>query len=719
MSSDNTTPQPPQTPRTWQQWLVVLALVAAAIWFALHNPKTARSIALVGLGFGGVVMIHELGHFIVAKLGGIRVEAFSIGFPPVLIGIRKRKKGFKIRLLPRSLTDDAIQEGDSPTEYQIGLIPLGGFVKMLGQSDTGAAAATDDPHSFANRPIWIRIAVVAAGVVFNALGAMILFTAIFLYGIDLKPAVVGEVVPNSPAYDAGIKPGDRIVQIDGQRFVDFEAVLLAPALSAKGKPIEMVVRGAQGERTVKLIAERASGDPTGLRALGIVEAHTLTIDPKLAENPTLAQEIFQQSGLKPNDQVRAVNDQPITAPWELYDKLNQSLSPEVKLTLSRSSDDGQTRTQATVRLPLRYAPVVRNFRNENDVAHFFGLTPLLKVSSVLERPQAMKLWQQTQRSVLKRLGRPMPPSQFDSKPALQEGDVIIRVGNVAFPTYAQLRQVTTEHKDKPLEMVVWRKDQAGQLTATTVIVWPYEVPDSNRVTIGISVDLAMELPYVAATIEKAGVTLLAPLPAGARIIAVDGQPTETFYDIVRRIHDTRGQRISIDYISDGQAGGAGLIVPSQGGIYAEAFFGTAVPFAALMQVYKADNAWQAAAMGYRKAQQFIVRTVITIWRLIQRQVPSSSLVGPVGIIRVSYTLADSSLIHYLYFLGLIGACLAVMNLLPLPVLDGGVIVMLLIEKLAGKPIPEKIQSTISYVGLALLLSLMLWVTYRDVLRILF
>jgi regulator of sigma E protease len=93
--------------------------------------------------------------------------------------------------------------------------------------------------------------------------------------------------------------------------------------------------------------------------------------------------------------------------------------------------------------------------------------------------------------------------------------------------------------------------------------------------------------------------------------------------------------------------------------------------------------------------------------------------GPVGIISVSYTIADTSLIHYLYFLGLLSSILAVMNLLPLPVLDGGVILMLVIEKIIGRPINEKVQAAVTYAGLALILALMLLVTYNDILRILF
>ena len=81
---------------------------------------------------GAVVFIHELGHFIVAKLGGIKVEAFSIGFPPTILAVRKLKKGFRMRLFPKIGQEPELAEGDSETDYWLGIIPFGGFVKMLG-----------------------------------------------------------------------------------------------------------------------------------------------------------------------------------------------------------------------------------------------------------------------------------------------------------------------------------------------------------------------------------------------------------------------------------------------------------------------------------------------------------------------------------------------------------------------------------------------------------
>ena len=708
-----------KNPNPYSQWILFALIAAALVSFAMRNPQAARTIFLVAIGFGGVVMIHELGHFIVAKLGGIKVEAFSVGFPPVVFGVRKLKKGFRFRFLPKPGAEEIVNEGDSPTEYQIGLVPLGGFVKMLGQSDSGPAEQTDDPRSFNNRPIWIRIAVVAAGVIFNAVGAMLMFMALFLHGIDLKPAVVGDVAPNSPAYEAGLRPGDKIIEINGERFVDFEAVVLAPALSGKGEPIWMTVQRPDGQQQIKVVAERAAGDTTGLRSIGVSEAHTLTVEPQIAQDAEWVKTIFEQTGLRPGDEVKAVNGQPVSTPWDLTQKIRQTLLPQAVLTVSRSWPEGSPKTQENLTFAMRVGPTVSNFRQENDLAHIFGLVPCLKVSAVLERPQAMGLMTRITTRVKTLLGKEVAAEAEYDKPALNVGDLIVRIGQTPFPTFKQLREITTEHKNKPLEITVLRTQPDGQRQETPVTVVPYEVPGSSRVTIGIAAELAMDVPIVAQTLDGGMPEMGLEMPAGARITAVDGQPVGDFYQIAQILTANRGQRVSIDYLADGVAGGTGLVVPQRGGVYAESSLTISIPFQSMMLPFKAEKPLEAIGMGLKKARQFVVRTVITLYRLLRKEVPSSSLVGPVGIIKVSYTIADSSLIHYLYFLGLIGSCLAVMNLLPLPVLDGGVIVMLLIEKISGKPIPEKVQGAISYAGLALLLSLMLWVTYNDIIRILF
>ena len=143
-------PQSKQSVKINFRVFMLLILVIVAVYFISRHITAFGNIIVVLLGFGGVVVIHEFGHFIVAKLSDIKVEAFSIFMPPTLIGIKKTVNGFRFRILPRFFpkedTDqnaehDEDRDGliftlgsavkDGETEYRIGLIPLGGFVKML------------------------------------------------------------------------------------------------------------------------------------------------------------------------------------------------------------------------------------------------------------------------------------------------------------------------------------------------------------------------------------------------------------------------------------------------------------------------------------------------------------------------------------------------------------------------------------------------------------
>lgn len=701
---------------TAQIAIFVLAAAAVVVW-GIRNPSVASRIVAVMLGFGGIVMIHEFGHFIVAKLGGIKVEAFSIGFPPVVVGIRKLKKGWRIRLLPKIGQPQHLEEGDDETEYQIGLIPVGGFVKMLGQSDSGAAEATDDPRSYANRPIWIRIATVAAGVVFNAIGAVIIFIILFMNGINLKPAMIGQVVPNSPAQEAGLRPGDEIVEVDGERFVDFEAVLLAPVLSVPGEPVTFVVReaGSGQEKTVKIVAEKQAGDSSNLRKMGISALTTLTIEPQIARSPELVEEIYKLTGLYPGDKVKAVNGQIVDTPWDFTRKVTQVFDSKVTLTVWRKwqSANGSEKL-VDVDFPMQVGPVVENFRDEFDLAHFGRLVPRLKIEAVMEPTRTDALIQWFQTAILRRTPQ---PAVWD---LLKAGDILLKVADVEYPNYKQLRELTTAYEGRPLPITVLRSGQQGDALPIEIVVTPKARIGSKRVMIGFAAGLDLENSVVGQVLPGAGQTSEIPaVPAGAVITAVNGQSVENFYQIAALLQKNAGQSIRIDYQFRGQAGTTTLSVDAYEPVHAQAMIAAGIPFEELTRCYKAANPAIAAQMGFKKAGQFVLRSYVTLGRLFQRSVPVSSLAGPVGILSMSYQVAGDSLAHYLYFLGLISSCLAVMNLLPLPVLDGGHIVLLLIEKITGRPIHERVLAPIMYAGMALLLGLILWVTYHDILRIVF
>ena len=145
------------------------------------------------IALGILVFVHELGHFLVAKKAGIRVERFSLGFPPKMFGI---------------------QIGE--TEYCLSWIPFGGYVKVAGMADVGADAATGEPWEFPSKPIWVRMAVIFAGPLMNFIFAFFAYAFIFLYfGIDTVESTTVAPMQDSLSAAAGIRERDRILSVDG------------------------------------------------------------------------------------------------------------------------------------------------------------------------------------------------------------------------------------------------------------------------------------------------------------------------------------------------------------------------------------------------------------------------------------------------------------------------------------------------------------------------
>jgi regulator of sigma E protease len=170
---------------------------------------------------GVLIFFHELGHFLVARLLGVGVEKFSLGFGPKLFG---KKIGI--------------------TEYRISAIPLGGYVKMVGESPDSELDPSDIPISFTHKHVFKRVLIVAAGPLFNILLALIIFFGIFQISglLILKPGI-GEVNEDTPAYMAGLKKDDLVVSIDGVDISSWEDMANA-IMASKGKTLAIsVLRG--------------------------------------------------------------------------------------------------------------------------------------------------------------------------------------------------------------------------------------------------------------------------------------------------------------------------------------------------------------------------------------------------------------------------------------------------------------------------------------------
>src|SRR4029079_12343648 len=139
------------------------------------------NILKVAFGLGFVIFLHELGHFLLAKWNGVKVEKFSIGFGPTLLGVRRGE-----------------------TEYVLAAVPLGGFVKMLGESPEDEANKSSDPRAYPNKSVGARMAIISAGVIMNLILGRGCFAYSYGVGMIEVPTRIGSVVPGSPAYEAGV-----------------------------------------------------------------------------------------------------------------------------------------------------------------------------------------------------------------------------------------------------------------------------------------------------------------------------------------------------------------------------------------------------------------------------------------------------------------------------------------------------------------------------------
>jgi regulator of sigma E protease len=262
---------------------------------------------------GVLVFVHELGHFLAAKRVGVRVLKFQLGFNPTILSFTR---------------------GD--TEYSIGALPLGGYVKMAG--DNPEEHRTGAPDEFLSKSKWERFQVLVMGPVMN-LGLAVILMAVVLYqgaerlAYEDKPVLVGVVEQGSPAAQAGIKPGDRIVSVNDKEVESWEAFYMA--LSPKTN--QEVTVGFERDGTVQTARVTPVPPPDSksrfefgeIGVLPDTHPHVATIIPG---------EAAERAGLKPNDIVLSVNNEPITFSADLKKAIASRPEQEISLSILRDGE---------------------------------------------------------------------------------------------------------------------------------------------------------------------------------------------------------------------------------------------------------------------------------------------------------------------------------------------------------------------------------------------
>ncbi len=287
---------------------------------------------------GILVWVHEFGHFLMAKLFRVRVEVFSIGFGPPIIAKRFGE-----------------------TLYQIAAIPLGGYVKLYGEEEN-----VNDPAAFSSKKPWQKIIIALGGPLFNFILTIILFAAIFTVGVEVpkyvkEPVVVGYIEKNSWAEEVGLKPGDKIIKINGyevKKWEELKNIFLKLSIEGKKEAYLYVERGGE----ILAIRVKLPEFKTGQEKLGIAPYIPPVIGKVVEGSPAY------QVGLRPGDVILEVNKKKINSWYELVEVIRNSEGDVLNLTVKR----GDRILEVSV-IPAR---------NPRTGQLFLGITP--KVETVKE-----------------------------------------------------------------------------------------------------------------------------------------------------------------------------------------------------------------------------------------------------------------------------------------------------------------------------------------------
>jgi regulator of sigma E protease len=661
------------------------------------------------VGLGVVIFVHELGHFIVAKAVDIRVEQFALGFGTRLFGVRRGE-----------------------TDYRVNLIPMGGYVKLAGQEDFGPVKDTAplDPRSFPNKPVSARFAVVAAGVVMNVILAAVLFIIVCLAGIRFPAPIIGGTLPGSPAENAeihwlgknepvslGLKPGDRILKVDSKRVTGFPQLSTVAALANADQEFTLLIERRRDGKVTEGTTTIGVLEMGGMLRFGLLPALSTTF---AALGDTIADDPFRDG-----DKILAINNQPIRYHWQIEAVEVHLQGKPVTVTILRDRKEMDVNVQPTLRMHpgvffrkdgTRVGGKIVDYRSQDKRV-------LLRLPEGTEKTLLLDqvIWP-ARSEILDLLGlvpRLRVTGVIKDSPAyhsgLNPGDVILEYDKRPTPTLGQFLQINDLLAETETTIVVLRENKRLPLAIRPAT-------HKGRVVVGITTGVDLSNPVVA-YVRKGSPADGVGIVRGDVFTGIKGNKVENWialFDALKISRDNRGLILSIQ----GSSGEKQVRLPVLTPLvfspedYRFVLFPGPRGFTVLMGEEVKKNPAEAVVWGFHQTWDFISMTYATLISYFRGTVSSKEFRGPVGIGSIAIEAGREGVVPFIYLMAMISVSLAVFNFLPIPVVDGGLAVFLLIEKILGRPVPLKIQSAVTIVGWGLVLFLFLVLTWNDIQRIL-
>ena len=651
--------------------LPLMYAVAGALALNLTGASHSFfSVVYAILGISALIFVHELGHFLACKVTGTRVETFAIGFGPRLFGWEREKGGRRRFTLGARQTDPAAGAMD----FRIAAIPLGGYVKMAGEiggdgsATSGLAPAREPlPDEFPGKSIPQRFLIAVAGVVMNVIAAIVCLTVAYGVGYEDLPPVVGDVVPGGPAWSAGVRPGDVLSSYGGQRLRTFSDLKQEVILAPRGE--ESALELVRGGQPMSVRVAPAFDPSIGFQGLQVYPASVLTVREGGTE--------LRFDATTPG----RVHGRRVLGGLAAYAALEAASVARLPSVVVEGPDGRK------VNVALR-----RQGTEATSGPFRLGVTPYTEpvVSAV--------------RGAAKAAG-------------LAVGDVLVAADDAAIHGRAEL----------------WVRDRVATLSvrrAGAAVSLPVALADGDAVAAFVDdfatggpaaakpapdaplrVALAgFELPDGESPAAKAGVL------AGDTVVSIGGTAVASWEELLAAGKRLDGAPVAL-VVRTGDAAPRTVTVTPRRAV--ERVPGVAsLERSDALAVVPVDGATDALGLGLKRTVSEIRNVFRTIARFFTGDISfSKNVSGPVTIATISSSAASKGLSAFLVFLAFISVNLAVLNVLPIPVLDGGTMMFLLIEAVRRKRLSDEAIGRMQLAGFALLMLLMVFALKNDVSRL--
>jgi regulator of sigma E protease len=664
-------------------------------WFA--QPANWWVVFQVAGGLGFVIFVHELGHFLVAKACGVKCEKFFLGFDVGGLKLASFKAG--------------------ETEYGIGILPLGGYVKMLGQDDNPSAAASEaqrarlsgdlpaepvagphpawDPRSYPAQSVPKRMAIISAGVIMNVIFAVIMASLAYGIGVREMTCALSSVRTGGAAWRAGLRTGDEIVAIAGRKDPIFTDLRHGVTVGSVAKGIEFTVRRpADGsERTVVLKPDTDLGAPT----IGVTSPYSLTLPADISKGLAGAA-ARAQPALAGGDTIRAVDGTPVSSYAELLAALSVKPGAAVTLTVDRKAPAADGKAGPVTSLTIDLPPQPRLITG-------MAMTPL-PIKAVQGDSPAAAAGIRAGERLSGVDGGPV------GDPATLEDRLRSRIGGTVTLTLESADGGSRTVEVRP-RAVTWRDDETAGIGS------PLSIP---------SLGLAIPVQATVAAVTPGSPAAEAGIVAGDRIVravivepgeeadpkaGIDFSESEPNWPIVAALMQQLPAGTALALTVESAAGGRRELTLTPAPAAGDYVVDRGLVFEPVYRMMKAGSLAGAVRRGLLKTKEDLSMVYGFLGKLTRQQISPRLLGGPIEIAKQAGRSASEGFGRLLLFLTMLSANLAVVNFLPIPVLDGGHMVFLAYEWIRGKPPSEGVVVVLSYLGLALILSLMFFVFGLD------